>query len=68
MEKLDKDKCSADLFTVITFIDSYNFREAGAYSGEGISLHMVVKKEALENFVTELESEYKSLNLVKHGS
>ncbi len=55
----EKGKC----FTVITFIDSYNFKDSGAYSEKGISLHLVVKRDALENFVTELETEYKNLKL-----
>lgn len=60
----EKGKC----FTIITLIDSYNFKDSGAYSGSGISLNMIVKREDLENFVTALESEYKNLKLpdVKH--
>jgi len=68
---------NGNCFTIITFIDSYNFKDAGAYSGSGISLHLIVKREALENFVTELETEYKSLKFehndpvpadVEHGA
>lgn len=50
-------------FTIITFIDTYNFENSDAYSGNGISLHLIVKRDDLENFVTELESEYKNLKL-----
>jgi len=58
----EKGKC----FTVITFIDLYNFKDSGAYSGKGISLHLIVKREALENFVTDLEMEYKNVVEIKH--
>ncbi len=50
-----------DLFTIIAFIDSYNFKNSGAYSGEGISLHLTVKRNVLEKFVTSLELEYRNL-------
>lgn len=60
-EEMEPEK--GNCFTIITFIDSYNFKDAGAYSGKGISLHLIVEREGLENFVTELESEFKSLKL-----
>lgn len=60
-EEMEPEK--GNCFTIITFIDSYNFKDAGAYSGNGISLHLIVNREALENFVTEMETEYKSLKL-----
>jgi len=63
MEKTEKSK-RPDLFTVIAFIDTYNFENSGAYSGQGISLHMVVKRKDLETFITDLESEYKNLKLM----
>jgi hypothetical protein len=32
-----------------------------AYSGEGISLHLIVTRENLEKFADELEREYQNL-------
>lgn len=61
-EKQEKGKDTDDLFTVIIFIDSYQFKESIAYSGEGISLHMVVNREHLEKFVTDLKIEYNNIN------
>ena len=51
-----------DLFTIIIFIDSYNFKECRAYTGGGISLHMIVKREDLKKFVIDLELEYNNLD------
>ena len=60
-EKQEKDKNTDDLFTIIIFIDSYQFKDNGVYSGEGISLHMIVNREHLEKFVTDLEIEYSNI-------
>lgn len=57
----EKGKSPDDLFTVITFIDTYNFKNSDAYSGQGVSLHMIVKRIDLDKFVTDLETEYKNL-------
>ncbi len=58
-EKQEKEQ--DDLFTIIIFIDSYNFKDCKAYSGEGISLHMVVTRKDLEKFVVDMEVEYDSI-------
>lgn len=50
-----------DLFTVITFIDSYNFKDSCSYSGEGISLHLIVSRKDLEKFVADLQIEYDNI-------
>jgi len=60
-KKSKKGNQSDDIFTIITFIDSYTFKENMAYSGEGISLHLIVTRENLEKFVDELEIEYQNL-------
>lgn len=65
-EKQEKGKSPDDLFTIITFIDTFNFKNSGAYSGQGMSLHMIVKRKDLEKFVTELETEYKNVVEIKH--
>jgi hypothetical protein len=60
-QKQEKDKNTDDLFTVIIFIDSYQFKDNTAYSGEGISLHMIVNRSHLEKFATDLEIEYNNI-------
>jgi hypothetical protein len=52
-----------ECFTIITLIDTYNFKDSGAYSGNGISLHLIAKRERLEKFVADLESEYQNLKI-----
>lgn len=54
----DKEKLPDDSFTVIVFVDAYNFKEASAYYGQGFSLHLIVSREDLEQFARDLESEY----------
>lgn len=49
---------SNDLFTVITFVDSYGFKGSDSYSGEGMSLHIITTRKDLEKFVTDLEIEH----------
>lgn len=63
-QKEEKDlKNPDDLFTIITFIDAYNFKNCGAYSGSGISLHQIINRSDLEKFVDELEKEYSNLEI-----
>jgi hypothetical protein len=50
-----------DIFTIITLIDSYTFKNNMAYSGEGISLHLIVTRNDLEKFADQLEKEYRNL-------
>jgi hypothetical protein len=56
--KKEKGKLPDDIYTFVALIDAYNFRDADAYHGEGLSLQMVVKRHELERFVDELENEY----------
>jgi len=59
--QVDNDKQDTnnyELFTIITFIDTYNFIDCRSYSSEGISLHLIVTRKDLEKFVTDLETEY----------
>lgn len=58
-EKQDTSKY--ELFTIMTFIDTYNFEDCQSYSSEGISLHLIVTRKDLEKFVTDLEIEYNQL-------
>lgn len=61
----EQNKNEDDLFTIITFIDAYNFKNSDLYSGEGISLHLIVLRKNLEKFATDLQVEYD--NLIKSG-
>lgn len=68
-EQIEKDVANEiqnisedDLFTIITFIDSYSFKDEKSYSGEGISLHIIVTRKDLEKFVSDLEIEYNNLS------
>jgi hypothetical protein len=57
----DGQNTKYELFTIITFIDSYNFEGCSSYSSEGISLHMIATRKELEKFVIDLETEYNEL-------
>lgn len=56
--KKEKGKLPDDSYTLIVFVDAYNLKEADAYYGQGISLHMIVSRNELEEFVKDLEHEY----------
>ncbi len=57
-------KIESECITIITLVDTYNLEGLNhAYSGNGLSLHLQVKKESLEKFVLELEAEYKGLKI-----
>ncbi len=63
-QKQEIYKNADDLFTIIIFIDSYQFKDNTAYSGEGISLHMIVTRKDLEKFVNDLEIEYNNIEKI----
>jgi hypothetical protein len=66
--ELSKDEIQTskyELFTIIAFIDSYNFEGCSSYSSEGISLHIIATRKELETFVIDLETEYNEL-IMKH--
>lgn len=46
--------------TLIVFADTRNFAGGDTYGPNGISLHMTVRRDALEAFVEELKREYES--------
>ena len=58
-EKAKKGKLPDDAFTFIAFVDAYNLKDAGAYRGQGLSWQMIVHRNALEQFVADLEEEYR---------
>ncbi len=57
--KREKGKLPNDMFTFIVFADAMNFKGSDAYYGQGISLNMCVYRYQLEEFLKELEFEYK---------
>lgn len=57
-EKEKSEKKTDDLFNFIVFVDAYNFKDADAYHGQGIALHMLVTRSELEEFCQNLEAEY----------
>lgn len=58
-EKQEREKLPDAPVTIITLIDAYNFKNCDAYSGDGISLHLTVNRGSLEEFVMQLNTEYK---------
>ncbi|MDM8548801.1 hypothetical protein QUF72_01935 [Desulfobacterales bacterium HSG2] len=56
--KKESGRLPDDIFTIIVFIDAYNFKDSNAYYGEGISLHLIADRETLEKFNSELSKEY----------
>ncbi len=58
-EKAKKGKLPDDAFTFIAFVDAYNLKDARAYQGQGLSWQMIVHRNALEQFVADLEEEYR---------
>lgn len=59
----EMQQARGECFTIIALADVYNFKDSGAYSGNGISLHLITKRERLEKFAADLESEYKDLKI-----
>jgi len=59
----DTDINKEEWFTVMVFMDTYNFKDCISYSSEGVSLSLIVGRKDLEEFVTTLETEYN--NFVK---
>lgn len=62
-EKLKKalGKLPDDVFQIEFFLDTYNFKECGAYSGDGIGFNFLVDRTALEAFVDQLEAERENI-------
>ena len=50
---------SNEYFTVIASVDSCCFGNLGSERGNGLSLYLIVTKEKLEQFVLDLEKEFK---------
>jgi hypothetical protein len=57
-EKLAKGKSPDDWFTVIAFVDAYNFQNSSAYLDSGIALHLLVERKDVQAFCAKLKEEY----------
>lgn len=49
-----------DLIELMLFVDTYNFAESGAYSGQGLCFRMSPRRDTLELFYQQLRAEYVS--------
>ncbi len=57
-------KIESECITIMVLVDTYNLKGIDhTYSGNGLCLLLQVKKERLEAFAVELESEYKNLKI-----
>jgi hypothetical protein len=56
--KKELGKLPDDSYTVIVFVDAYNFKGEGVYQGDGFSLQMIVNRTSLEAFADALAREY----------
>lgn len=56
--KAEKGVLPDDIITLICCVDSYAFKDSGHYCGNGISLHLIVKRHEIEKFYEELKTEY----------
>ena len=56
--KAEKGVLPDDIITLICCVDSYAFKNSGAYCGNGISLHLIVERHEIEKFYEELKTEY----------
>jgi len=57
-EQINKEKQPDDWFTVIAFVDAYNFQNSDTYYDGGIALHMLVERKDVEIFCANLKKEY----------
>lgn len=56
--KAEKGVLPDDLITLICFVDSYAFKNCVGYCGNGVSLHLVTRRQELERFYEDLKAEY----------
>jgi hypothetical protein len=57
-EKTNGERAADDWFTVIAFVDAYNFQNCKAYCDSGIALHLLVERKDVEAFCGQLRDEY----------
>jgi len=57
-EQANQEKRPDGWFTVIAFIDAYNFQNCKGYSDSGIALHLLVARKDVESFCASLKEEY----------
>jgi hypothetical protein len=56
--KKEQGKLPDDSYTIIVFVDAYNFKGENVYQGDGFSLQMIVDRASLEAFADALTDEY----------
>lgn len=59
--KEELGKLPDDLFKIEFFLNISNFKECGAYSGDGITFTFLVDRAELESFVHQLETERENI-------
>lgn len=59
--KKELGKLPDDLFEIHFFLDTHNFKECSAYSGDGITFNFLVERTDFEKFVEQLEAERQAL-------
>lgn len=59
--KRELGKLPDDLFEIIFFLDTYNFKGCTAYSGAGISFNFVIVRKEFENFICQLDQERQNI-------
>lgn len=64
-QKLEEERGQqpSDVFTLIAFVDAFNFKDAAYYSSGGLSLQMAVKRQELQRFLSDLKREYEAFRL-----
>jgi len=62
-ERLKKEKkvLPDDNFTIMVAADNYNFKGADTHSSLGVSINLIVTRQALEDFTIDLEKEFFAL-------
>ena len=55
--KAEKGILPDDWITLICFVDAYAFKNGG-YCGDGVSLHLDIRRQELERFYEDLKTEY----------
>ncbi len=56
-KRAGEEKKASDDFSLIMLIDTYNFKNSGGYSTQGISLQLIATRKELEDFHRELSAE-----------
>lgn len=66
-EELSNTIYDKDVFTIVAFIDQYNFEGADCYTGDGVALVISCERKVLTDFLNELKKEYSAFCLKYDG-